>query len=723
MVYMYQISKQLLILAIISLLAFFNIFLFHNAIFGWLILFFYLFNTSQGSFSLLTKFFNFPEKLWRIRILGMFLSLAGLGLWSAPFVAFGHLSSPLIALVFFINGFFWLLMDYWSGHALRAPVEELPEKDFYLEQGSGGPIGALLYLILIGFSFYLLGKNVSDGNIQTPWFIIDYLYLYIFGLSTLLLGLLIFTRLQGKTILCLLIAHSLLLHSYLPLSHQLLYGADAWRHLSAETQILQEEKITAVVYDTGSILHALNPGQFSYASFRGLTVILSRLLNVGLIPLNAWFLPVVWSIFFPILLFEFAFNLGWKKREALFFVFLSFLPFVWQAAGSFSLPVNFGFLLWFFGLLLILKRLKEERTGQVSVLILYGLFLSGGYILFFILFWLAWGVAELSISKVNEKIRGFLLALSLLLFPFVIPVIELLTKYSVFDLNKDWLGQARQLVGNFSAFYLASGPRTHDILTGNIIFNQTPSYAFATNFLTEWRWWLFGVSSLIVISAFVGLVLMVFKVAEEKYHWLSILFVGVFGSYAISRYVLGGENILARRLDMVLILFILLSAFYTWRILFEKLEKSRLVVLLMTIIVVSATITASYSLGPDTYSASVDEYEAVKYIWKTDSREQFPCVIGDTYPLLVLEAVSGGRVVGGGFPMNEYFAQPERVKLFQTLSQGANRPDWLLAMRFTMSDHCWFVVNKNNFTPNNFFDAEGRDVRGYGDILVWRYAR
>jgi len=374
-------------------------------------------------------------------------------------------------------------------------------------------------------------------------------------------------------------------------------------------------------------------------------------------------------------------------------------------------------------LLLILKRLKDQKSGQAPVLACYGLFLAGGYILFFILFWLAWGVAELSISKVDEKIRGFLLALSLLAFPLVIPLIELFTKYSILDLNKNWFGQARQLIGNFSAFYLASGPRPHDILTGNIIFNQTPSYAFVANFLTEWRWWIFGISTLIILSAFSGLLLIVFRVAEERYHWLSILFVGVFGSYAISRYGLSGENILARRLDVVLILFILLLAFYAWRILFEKISKGRNVILPVTILLVSASITASYSLGPDTYTAGTDEYEAVEFIWKTDSKEAFPCVIGDTYPLLVLEAISGGRIVGGGFPMDEYFAQPVRTDLFQKISISANRLDWLNAMKSTKSDHCWFVVNKNNFKPNYFFDSEGRDVRGFGDVLLWRYQR
>ena len=171
---------------------------------------------------------------------------------------------------------------------------------------------------------------------------------------------------------------------------------------------------------------------------------------------------------------------------------------------------------------------------------------------------------------------------------------------------------------------------------------------------------------------------------------------------------------------------------------FEQLKRGRRIILLLTILLVSVAITASYTLGPDTYTASVDEYNAVKYVWKIEMAERLTqsqylspdlysengfCVVGDTYPLLVLEAVSGGRIAGGGFPMDEYFSQPERIASFQNLSKNAGRLEWLSAMRATKSSHCWLVVNQKDFKPNSFFDSEGSDVHGFGDVLVWRYKK
>ena len=63
-----------------------------------------------------------------------------------------------------------------------------------------------------------------------------------------------------------------------------------------------------------------------------------------------------------------------------------------------------------------------------------------------------------------------------------IPLLEIISGYSHFDRGVNFLTQIKQFIGNFTAYYLASGPRPHDIAVGNIIFNQTPAYAFVPNF-------------------------------------------------------------------------------------------------------------------------------------------------------------------------------------------------------------------------------------------------
>ena len=714
---MYNLLKQTLILAIVSLLAFFNIVLFHESLIGWVIFVVYLLMTASYSFWILVKFFIFPEKLWRVRVLAVFLSLGGLGLTAAPFILFGRLTGPIIALVFFLNGLVQLFLGHWAKVSKRAPAPEIAEKDFYLEEGSSGPIGVLIYLGLAVFAFYLLRQNVADGNINTPWQIINGSYVYVFALATLILGFLIFSRLQGKTILFLLVAHSFLLHSYLPMTHRLIYGADQWRHMAVEQQIAREERISPPAYDAGTFLHALNPGKFSYSQLWGLTAILSRLLNMPLLTLNVWLAPVFWSVLLPIILFEFAFALGWKKKESLLFVFLGFLPFAWQAGGAFTLPVNLGFLFWLLSMLLLLKRLKEKRPGQGIMLFLYGLALAGGYILYFILFWLAWGTAELMNLKIGKIKRTFTLLGALIIMPFVLPSIELITKYSEWSKNINWLGQLKQLAGNFTAFYLASGPRPHDIATGNVIFNQMPAYAFAPNFFTEWRWWIAGVAIVLLLLMTAGFI-SALRNSEAKWRWLAVLTFGIFGSYAISRYFLAGENILTRRLDAVLAFLILIMAFYTLQKLFRA-EKFlvkiylRRWLLILTIIVCSISITTSYSLGPDTWAVSVDEYEAMKYVWNEEAGASKSCVVAGTYPLLVLEAVSAKRIVGGGFPGNEYFAQPELGGIYNELRRKIDPEAWTRALNLTGAEHCWLVVDRKSAGADKVF----------GEVSVLKYQK
>ena len=53
------------------------------------------------------------------------------------------------------------------------------------------------------------------------------------------------------------------------------------------------------------------------------------------------------------------------------------------------------------------------------------------------------------------------------------------------DENIKFFEAIKQFIGNLLGWYVAAGPRPHDILTGNILFNQVPSYAFVPNLFIE----------------------------------------------------------------------------------------------------------------------------------------------------------------------------------------------------------------------------------------------
>jgi hypothetical protein len=92
------------------------------------------------------------------------------------------------------------------------------------------------------------------------------------------------------------------------------------------------------------------------------------------------------------------------------------------------------------------------------------------------------------------------------------------------------------------------------------------------------------------------------------------------------------------------------------------------------------------------------------------------CVIADTYPLLALEALSAKRIVGGGFPIDQYFGQKEREEIFQELNQEFSAPMWQRAQNVTGAKECWFIgtLKKRN---------QVRDFVGmFGEVGVWEYS-
>ena len=667
---MRKLISEVFLLSIISSLIFYNINSFHISILGWLLLIVYFLITAPAVHFWLYKFFNFSEKAWRIKFLSGFLVLALLGWGGGVMVLFSKLTALNIALVFLVVGLLSVGLKYWAIFAKNQKISiEKPELQI-LEESPHPKVGVLLYLILAGFGFYLLWQSRTTEIILSPWQTISPNYFYVFLSATILLGFLIFTHLRAKTLLFLLVVHALLLHAYLPLTHSLIYGADQWRHMANERLVVSEQVIVDNSWSDSNLSWAqkLNFSEFSYVQSWSLAAIFDRLCGVDLLKFNQWFLPIVWSVVFTILLFELGRTWGWGKKESLFFAWLGFLPYTLQASGSFTLPVNFGFLLWLFFILLMFKRTMAPRFEQLAVLLFLGIFSIFGYLLFFVLFWLSLMVVEIfstqSISKFSRRIVFLIL---MIISAAAIPILELLSNYSSINPSLNLLTQIKQLVGNWSGFYLASGPRPHDIVIGNIVFNQVPNYAFVANWFTEWRWWVVVFMGVMLVISFVGWY-RCWRAKAVSEIWLGIMAFGLSVAYITSRYFLAGENILARRLDVVLaflfisILMVALNQIgmsaekdigswwqYWQNNIQKKISKFGPIILPVVIIVFSIAIAVSYSLGPDTRAVGINEYNAMNYVWQNEKKQTEYCVLADTYPLLVLETVSQKKIVGGGF--------------------------------------------------------------------------
>lgn len=631
-----------------------NIVFWHSSIGGWLILSVFCLYFAAGAHRFLRQYFGVSTSL-RIRVLAVFLVLCVWGSVGGLVALIYKMSALALAISTFFTGLFFGYLKLHSADEIEQTAEIEDENKQVLEELPSSKVGVFIYFSLVAAGFYLLYQSKSSLSLDTPWQAISSDFIWVFFTTTLVLGLLIFSRLKSGTILFLLVVHSFLAHAYLPLTHELFYGADGWRHLATQGSWWQNGAIVAPALSAPAVgfWQSLDIGAFAYAQFNTLALLLQKLCQVDPIVFIRYFLPLVWSVILPIILFELGRVYGLQKKAALFLVWLAAWPFALQVSGSFSLPVNLGLLFWLLALWLMIKNNQTQSDSGQIFLIILGILSVFTHTVFFVLFWLSF--ISINVLKVNfSKIGLFFTAVCVAL---LIPLLELVSNFSNINYQLNWWTQTKSLMGNFSAWYLAFGLRVSDIATGNIFFNQPPFSLLTMNWFVAWRGWVVVLMLVFWLGWLFGIKKMLQAGSKINNFWV-VFSVGVFGSYIISRYFLSGENILARRLDATLaILFILPIVYLGYNFLKNKM------VIFLVVLIFSAAMSTAYSLGPDTHAVSVGEYNAMRYIWDKEASNKKLCVLADTYPLLALEQISSRQIVGGGFPIDSIFAQPERMQL------------------------------------------------------------
>ena len=694
--------------AVLAILAYFNIIFWQNAFLGWTILLIFCLYYGKIVHNFLMKYYNLSSAL-RIFILSIFLVLAVLGSISGMFFWLFKLTSLIWAMSFLATGLIFDYMKYITGPVICSEPEIDDHNKKVLEEPPSAKVGLLLFVILTIIGFYLLNRSKTTLAIFTPWQVISPEYIYIFFGITLTVGLLIFSKLKSGILLFLLIIYSLLLHAYLPLTHSLFYGADGWRHIASQNSLwLQGDYLKPQLSNEINFWQRIDFGEMAYAQFNALAILLKALCQVDLVNYIKEFIPKIWPIILPILLFEIARTLRWEKKKALFLVWFSSLPFALQVSGSFTLPANLSFLFWLVTILLQLKNQENfSWPGQIFILFLGGL-LAFGHSLYFILFLVVFVLLKSIYLLPTKFIYNFLVLIMTML---VLPALELISKFSQFNPNINWWSAIKSIVGNFSGWYLAIGPRVSDITVGNIILNQPPLAALVANVFTSNRFWLV-VMMLVFWFIFFLVSLGWIKEQARSRVFLTILTFGLLSGYIISRYFLLGENILTRRLDAVLAILIIWPVahwLYQFILSINNFNLKRAAIFFI-IFIFSAAISASYSLGPDTLAVSAEQYLAMDYIWRREKNNEKICVLSDTYSLLVLEALSAKKFVGGGLPINSFFAQPEREQLLK-LSQVDPLAALNEAEKITNLSNC-YLIGKYNL-PHPLFVSDFQNANVY----------
>lgn len=584
-------------------------------------------------------------------------------------------------------GLTWLLRLFFLSQPHGSKIITKGRKQ-YIEVFPKKQIVSWIYRVLWGVTGILFVIAKGTGALFTPWQSLHPAIVPLMLVLTALLGYVIFSKQKTRHILTLMLMHSLLLHLYLPLSHELPWGGDVWRHIAVESQLSDGEIVQPVLFGPEAKWREvvgidvpeafLIPQKYTYGQFWSLAVLTNQVTGISLEAINIWMIPLLWSFVFPLVLFRIGRVIFRSWRGGLLFAWLSFVAFPLQALGALSLPVSLGVLSYFFFLMLWLQYLRKRHhvqrwfLGGLLCLMLFGYALS--FLLALLTVVGTWLLETISNHARSATIGWTLVAVVGVVGVIAIPTVELTSGVSRLPQSIDVMRDSTQITGQFVGWYYASGIRPHDIASSNLFFNHTPAYAFVSTVFTAWRWWIIPVMILLWISVLYGLYRYVRERQPLRFLLPAWLLVSLVGSYKIGWFVLEGDRLFTRRLDpflsTMLIMFVSLAVLTSFYHIRYKKHVVRRVTAMCLILAVSWFGAATYASGPDMRTSSVDEYAVAEFVLAEigDDRDAY-CVLADTWVLLPLEGLSSGDIVGGNFPIGYQFGQAERVGLFNDFLQ------------------------------------------------------
>jgi hypothetical protein len=316
----------------------------------------------------------------------------------------------------------------------------------------------------------------------------------------------------------------------------------------------------------------------------------------------------------------------------------------------------------------------------------------------------------------SELAKKSLAAIGFFSSLFVIPILELVAKISFVPEYFDLFTNLKRLLGQFSGWYFAKNFSPFDTLSGNIFFNHTPLSAFVPSIFLDWRWWMIPLMVFLWGLVIYGFSRVIFYRVSDSELLFAVFAAIVLGGYLIGWFVLEGDRLFARRLDAMLAFVLLIWAIYGIKELLKKVRLDSVSYFLRPVGIIFVTLifswfaTATYASGPDMRVVSKDEYNSALYVWNNiDKKADNYCILADTWTLLPLEAISAGRIVGGGFPIDYQFAQPERVVLFSELIRNPRLSIFEVAKQKTGATQCVVIYNESSISKDqssiltNFF--------------------
>jgi hypothetical protein len=654
------------------------------------------------------------QKNWTTRILSWFAVFSLLGYGLSLSIVWYRFSSGVLFGVFVGIAALSFLLDRWLyGKKMRRMIARTYDVQF--DKFRPLCFSRLLFPVYLGgygVAVYLLASARSTEVLFTPWQVISPYYPFVLFFLTVLLGMFVIGKYKTKTILLFVILHSFLLHAYLPLSHTLPWGGDVWRTIGIEEKISSGEVVYPVLFGEGVEWNTVGPfdvpkiftapHKYVYGQLWGTTLLLRDAVELHMYSIQIWLVPILWSIVLPLIFFRMGAMLFGASRYGLWFATLTLIPFSFQALGGLTLAVSLGAISFFFTLMLWLQYVRERVAWQRILALFFASLLLFGHSVFAIVMWgiIVWTGGLFLVQRVGSRIVR-IGAMTALVFSsaVVIPFVELFSRSSIVPKHIALVDGIKQSIGQFSGWFYALEIRPHDILSGNIIFNHTPDWAFVPSIFTSWRFHLVFLMMAIACGAVCALVHLFFEERRNEWYVIGALFLMVVVGYYIGWFVFEGDRSFVRRLDAIVAFLFVLFAYTGWHIIRKKTGMKvpgayRGVVYLSCIIFFSWTTVTIAMSGPDMRVISEAEYRAAALVAQT-APSSTPCVLADTWVLLALEAQSHASIVGGGFPIDYQFGQPERVVLYQALLDDPRESILEVAQQMTGARACNIIVDSS----------------------------
>lgn len=244
----------------------------------------------------------------------------------------------------------------------------------------------VVYLALL-LGYYLIKVSATGQALSSPWQVLPIGFILA---AAILLAAAVYAIISDKKIgqtLMLIVAASLLLHSYL-LVYSNGFGGDRFRHLASEERILAGREYQPTLLADQLWLVQLGPlalpqalidsAKLSYGSQWSLEVIASKLTGIATFEINRYLLPLLWSVFLPLIVFVAAWLIRSDKKFAAWSALLAGGLYLLQYYGAQGLPASYGLLWLAFFCLWPLSYLKhrDRRLLVVSLVFLALMYFS-----------------------------------------------------------------------------------------------------------------------------------------------------------------------------------------------------------------------------------------------------------------------------------------------------------------------------------------------------------